>query len=89
MDLRKIYREEIYEYCEKNIGKGVLFPNFTILWPIQKKNYDKRDDITPKNLAILTSEILQELSKEGILREVEKPEGLEFIPYGFYKILPH
>ena len=89
MDSREIYREEIYEYCEKNIGEKGLFTRFQVLWQTQKKNSDERYEVVPKDLAILTSNIHQGLLKEGILREVEKPEGLDFSPYGFYEILPH
>ncbi|MCH8945669.1 MAG: hypothetical protein IIA85_01985 [Nanoarchaeota archaeon] len=89
MDPEETYRKDIYKYCNDNIGKKVLFPGFTILWQTWKRDSDKRYDIAPKDLAILTSNIIQELSKEGILREVKKPEELDFTPYGFYEILPH
>lgn len=88
-DIYEIYRKDIYKYCKNNISKKVLFPGFTILWQRSKIDSDERYDITPQNLALLTSNILQELSKEGILREVKKPEELDFTPYGFYEILPH
>ena len=89
MDPEETYRKDIYKYCNDNINKKVLFPGFTILWQTWERDSDKRYYIAPKDLAILTSNIIQELSKEGILREVKKPEELDFTPYGFYEILPH
>jgi hypothetical protein len=75
------FEKRIYEYCDNNVGQKVLFTGFEYLWP-------PNHDVAPKDLAILTSRILNELAEKGILREIRK-EGDFDVPYGMYKILPH
>ena len=75
------FKKEIYEYCDNNVRKRILFPGFTSLWTLSRK-----ERITPKDLALLTSEIINSLVKEKILIEV--PKKFESV-YGMYKILPH
>ncbi len=74
------FKEEIYKYCDNNIGKSCLFPGFAFLWPLRKEK------IIPKNLAILTSKIINDLIEKKVLIEVPKKEGNV---YGMYKVLPH
>jgi hypothetical protein len=75
------FKREIYEYCDNNVRKRILFTGFTFLWALSGK-----ERITPKDLALLTSEIINSLVKEKILIEV--PKKFESV-YGMYKILPH
>ncbi len=74
------FRKEIYKYCDDNVGEKILFTGFTNLY-IQLEH-----EITPKNLASLTSEIIHELIGRKILIEV--PKEFESV-YGMYEILPH
>ena len=74
------FRKEIYRYCQDNISEEILFTGFAYLWPRQNS------DISPKNLAKLTSQILNNLIKEKII--VGVPKEIESV-YGMYKILPH
>lgn len=74
------FRKEIYRYCQNNVGEEILFTGFEYMWP------QKNSDISPKNLAMLTSRILNDLIKEKIIIEV--PKKVESV-YGMYKILPH
>ena len=74
------FRKKIYRYCQDNIGEEILFTGFEYMWPWQNS------DISPKNLAMLTSRILNDLIKEKIIIEV--PKEVESV-YGMYKVLPH
>ncbi|MEK6833586.1 MAG: hypothetical protein AABY32_06085 [Nanoarchaeota archaeon] len=76
-----IFVNEIYKYCDKNIGEKALFSVFTNLWPEEKF-------IIKKDLMGLTEKIINNLLKKGILIEIEKSERLES-PYGYYEIKPH
>lgn len=73
------FRKEIYRYCQENVGKEILFTGFEYLWPW------KNSDIKPRNLARLTSQILNDLIKDKIIIEV--PKEAESV-YAMYKILP-
>ena len=77
----KEFRENIYRYCDNNIGKEILFKGFEWLWP-------QNHDISPKNLATLTSKIVNNLVRDRTLEEIPKPLNSD-VPYGMYKILPH
>jgi hypothetical protein len=74
------FRKNIYEYCQENVGEEILFTGFEYLWPRQNS------DMSPRDLAKLTSQILSGLIKEKIIIEV--PKKVESV-YGMYKILPH
>jgi len=74
-------KNRIYEYCDNNIKGKILFTAFTNLW-------FENHDISPKDLASLTSKIINSLIKKGVLKEVPKPKNSD-VPYGMYKILPH
>jgi hypothetical protein len=75
---------EIYKYCDKNIGSKALSSVFTNLYTEngEGNHLDKRD------LVKLTENITKDLIKKGVLIEVNKPEEFE-CPYGFYEIKPH
>ncbi len=79
----KDFRENIYSYCDNNIKEEVLSTVFNNLW------IQSIQEISPKNLEILTSRIINDLVKEGVLREIPKPSNFIDIPYGMYKVLPH
>lgn len=74
------FKKEIYKYCDKNVGGSCLFLGFTHLW------FSKKEKITPKDLAFLTSKIINDLIGKKVL--VEIPKKFENV-YGMYKILPH
>ena len=76
------FRENIYEYCDNNVGGRVLFTGFVNLWS------DKGTDMPPKDLVNLTSEILDNLIKQKIVIDVPKPKEFETV-YAMYEILPH
>jgi len=82
IDSFKEFEKRIYEYCDDNVRKRILFTRFTFLWP------QLEQQITPKDLASLTSKIINSLIKKGVLKEVPKPKNSD-VPYGMYKILPH
>jgi len=79
-------RNNIYEYCDNNVGKKVLFPGFRHLY-ISSKN-DSSQDIIPQEITNLTSKILNELTERKILKEVKIPKGFS-TPYAMYKISRH
>jgi hypothetical protein len=81
------FKEEIYFYCDCNIDSEIetLFPAFMNLWPEPAIN-SKKKQISKKNLAILTSNILDELINKEILKIVNKNAPSV---YAFYKIFPH
>ena len=83
-DIEEIFKEKICNYCKDNIGEKILFTGFTHLWPLPEK------EISPKDLAILTSKILYDLNKGKriIIKEVSKPEEFS-IPYAMYEILSY
>ncbi len=81
MEEYKEFEKKIYEYCDNHVKKRVLFTGFMYLWP-------PNHDIAPKDLATLTSRILNGLTQKGILREVPNREEFD-VPYGMYEILPH
>ncbi len=72
---------EIYKYCDENIGEKGLFSLFTNLW------YEEKF-IIKKDLIGITEKIVNNLIKDNILIEIRKPEELES-PYGYYEIKPH
>jgi len=76
------FKKRIYEYCGNNLGRDILFSGFTNLW------IQPHQEISPKDLATLTSGIVNDLIKDGILEEISKPADFD-VPYGMYKILPH
>ena len=75
----KEFRENIYRYCD-NLGKkeGVLSSTFSNLW------IQSHQEISPKDLATLTSKIVNDLIRNGILKEIPKPPDFTDIPYGMY-----
>lgn len=75
------FEKRVYKYCDNNVGREILFTGFAYLWP-------QNHDIAPKDLAILTSKIINDLAKKGVLKEISKKEDFD-IPYGMYEILPH
>ena len=84
----KQFKENIYKYCYGNIGKEVLFTGFSYLWPFLKKEEEevRKRPIAPKDLAVITSKIINDLIKQKIIIEV--PKKFENV-CGMYKILPH
>jgi hypothetical protein len=83
------FEKRVYEYCDENIGRTVLFTAFDFLWPIPKENSENSYLISKKELKEGTSKLLDILTKKKIIKEVEKPEGLEYSIYPLYEILPH
>jgi hypothetical protein len=81
----KKFKEEIYFYCDYNLDCKVLFPLFVSLWPEKDGGLEEKD-ISRKDLAVLTSHILNDLTERGVLEIVDK-NALN--GYAFYKILPH
>ena len=69
---------EIYSYCDENIGERILFPFFMNCWPESDYTIQKRD------LASLTSKIVNRLISEKVLKEVKK--NFDNV-YGMYEIL--
>ncbi len=83
----KQFKENIYEYCYDNIGKEVFFTAFTHKWPLLTKEEEAgKRPIAPKDLAVITSRIVNDLVKQKIIIEV--PKKFENV-YEMYKILPH
>ena len=72
--------ENIYNYCDKHVGKSVLVPVFMNLWPNINFN------ITKKELAVLTSEILYSLIEKKVIKDVFEKKFENF--YAMYEILP-
>jgi len=85
----KQFKESIYEYCYDNIGKEVLFTAFTHKWPLLTKEEEEagKRPIAPKDLAVITSRIVNDLVKQKIIIEVV-PKEFENV-YKMYKILPY
>ena len=81
MELEKEFVYKIRKYSDENIGKKILFTAFTNL---EFQNHD----ISPKDLASLTSKIINNLIKQKIIIEIPKSKEFD-IPYGMYEILPH
>jgi hypothetical protein len=78
----KKFKEEISFYCDNcNVNSEILFPVFMELWPESNNTKFSR-----KELSVITSNILNELIKEGILCINEKKSDSL---YAFYKVLPH
>ena len=73
------FKKRIYEYCENNPGRDILFPGFTNLWISSKQ-------ITSKNLTMLTSVIVSDLIKQKIIIQI--PNNYENF-YPMYRILPN
>lgn len=80
-EIRK-FKEKIFFYCDScEVNSEVLFPVFMELWPESDKL-----SISRKDLASLTSNILNELIDKGVLCiNGKKSDNV----YAFYKILPH
>ena len=74
----KLFKEKISDYLEIHKGEKVLFPVFVNL--ANRINFKE----TKKDLTTLTSKIINNLIKEGKLKEV--PKKFENV-YGMYKIL--
>lgn len=72
---------EIYKYCDENVGEKVLFSVFTNL-------YNEEKFIIKRDLVGITEKIINNLIKEEILIEIVKPKGLESF-YGYYEVKPH
>ena len=81
MNWEEQFKENIYKYCDNNIRIKVLLTGFMYLSPELEK------EIAPKNLAVLTSKIVNDLIKKRTVREVFNPNS--DVPYGMYEILPH
>lgn len=79
------FKEEIYFYCDYNQELEVLFPAFVNLWP---ENTGEKRCLSGKDLAIITSDILQELVNRRILVVIAKKEEFQN-PYTLYKIDKH
>ncbi|MGY4884519.1 MAG: hypothetical protein ACP5NZ_02985 [Nanobdellota archaeon] len=79
------FKKEIYFYCDYNINSEVLFPAFVNLWP---ENVGQNRCLSGKDLAIVTSDILQELVDKGVLIVISKDER-SHNPYALYKIQEH
>jgi len=79
----KKFRENIYRYCDDNVGKKLLSTAFTNFWR------QSIQEISPQGLVNKTGGIIDDLVKERVLREVRKPHNFDDIPYGIYEILPH
>jgi len=73
------HKKRIYEYCDNNINEKVYFLAFNNLWVLPEQ-------ITPQNLATLTSGIVSDLVKQKIIIEI--PKKLETF-HPMYKVLPH
>jgi len=78
----KEFRENIYRYCDNNVKQEVLSSIFNNLW-IQSVQ-----EISPKDLTTLTGGVINDLVRDGILKEIPKPSNFD-VPYGMYEILPH
>jgi len=90
MTPKEIYKKNIYLYCDDNVKEEILFANLTNLWPVSPlDNTDRSYDISPKNLAILTSEIIGNLMGKGVLREVRYSKKHEGIFYPCFRIMRH
>jgi len=83
------FKEEIYFFCDVHIGYYILFPAFMNLWP-EVKNNSKKKEITKKDLAIISSKILNELIEKNIIEICDKkrPKDASNV-YAFYRILQH
>jgi hypothetical protein len=79
------FKEEIYFYCDYNINSEVLFPAFVNLWP---ENSGQERSLCGKDLAIITSSILQELVAKEVLTVIPKNADFQN-PYALYKIEKH
>jgi hypothetical protein len=77
------FREEIYFYCDYNVGSDVLFPAFVNLWP---ENNDKKKAMTKRDLVLITSNILHELVDRDVLKTMHKEDSTV---YSCYNVLPH
>ncbi|MFH1503240.1 MAG: hypothetical protein ABIE36_01125 [Candidatus Diapherotrites archaeon] len=75
------FEKEIYRYCDENVGEKVLSSVFINLW-------HEEESIIKKDLMGLTEKIINNLIKNEVLIEIEKPEELES-HYGYYEIRPH
>jgi hypothetical protein len=76
----KKFRDEIYSYCDNcEINSEVLFPAFMELLP-------DGISISRKDLAVITSDILNELIDKRVLGINGRKSNN---PYAFYKVLPH
>lgn len=88
MDPEEIYKESIYDYCNKNQGEKILSTGFNVLWPLPDKDnpINRAYSITPKDLAVLTDKIIRELVNEKVLKKAKRPKDT-YHPYEEYKIL--
>lgn len=77
------FREEIYFYCDYNIGSDVLLPAFVNLWP---ENKEEKRTIAKRDLVVITSNILKELVNQRVLRVVYKENPSV---YAFYRVRKH
>ena len=81
----KKFKEEIYFYCDCNNESEALFPAFVNLWP---ENTGEKRCLSGKDLAILTSSILNGLVEKGVLELMPNYEE-SHSPYPLYKIKAH
>lgn len=84
-EIKKEFQNNIYKYCDENVGKKILFPAFRHLYPIFR---DDSSFLAPKEITTLTNEILNELNAKEILKEVNTPDGF-VTGYPMYEILEH
>ena len=79
-DYKKQFEKKIYSYCDENVGEKFLFPIFVNFWP------EENCLIRKKNLAMITSEIIENLINKNVLKEIPVEFGNG---YGFYEVLKH
>jgi hypothetical protein len=78
-----IFKEEIYFYCDYNIGSEIMIPAFINLWPEGKKEIK---GIPKRDLVVITSNILHDLVDKQVLEVIHKKDPCA---YAFYRVLPH
>jgi len=73
------FEKEICDYCNMNVGRGILFTAFMNVWP-------ERLPVKRKDLAVYTSRIVSNLIVNEVLKEVDKNDCQENV-YGYYEVL--
>jgi hypothetical protein len=78
------FRKKAYKHCRENVGERILFKGFAHL-------YLERDarEISPKDLALLTSRLIGELIQKRILVEVKNGDKREDSVYGMFEVMIH
>jgi len=79
-DYKKQFEKKGYSYCDENVGDKSLFPFFMDFWPHEDYLIRKR------NLAVITSKIVENLINKKVLKEIPVEFGNG---YGFYEVLKH